>query len=99
MPKRGRAPINEEEMLQKMRKDLRDNVKGLISSEKEIFLISNCDKDKWDFDRLIEAISDSLSLCQKECLILSLSNFTRESLKRKVKLFKGKNYMLFNDYF
>ena len=101
MPKEGRAPINEEEMLQKMRKNLKDKVNKdkSICSEDEIFLISNYDKDKWDFDRLIKAISHSLSHRQKECLIFSLSNVTRESLKRKVKLFKGKNYMLFNDYF
>ena len=99
MAKTGKASIKEEEMLEEMRKFLKDNVEDLITHEKEIFLISNYDKDKWDFDRLIEAISDSLSLRQKECLILSLSNVTRECLKRKVRIFKGKDYMLFSDYF
>ncbi len=87
-PKEGKAPINEEEMLQKIRNDLEDNVKDLISSEKEIFLIGNYDKDKWDFDRLIEAISNSLPRFQKECLILSLSNVTRESLKERSRFLK-----------
>ena len=63
-------------------------VKDLISSEKEIFLISNYHTDKWDFDRLIEAISDALPVRQRECLTLSLSNVTRECLKRKAKLLK-----------
>jgi hypothetical protein len=65
-------------------------VKNLISSEKEIFLISNYHKDKWDFDRLIEAITEALPIRQRECLTLSLSNVTRECLKRKARFLKGK---------
>ena len=90
MPRVGRS-INEPEILERIRQNCMDNVKGLISSEKEIFLISNYDKEKWDFDRLIEAISDALPVLQRECLTLSLSNVTRESLKRKAKFFKGKD--------
>ncbi|CAB3999842.1 interferon-inducible GTPase 5-like [Paramuricea clavata] len=44
-PREGRS-INEQEILEKMNKDCIDNVKDLISSEKEIFLISNYHKDK-----------------------------------------------------
>ena len=93
MPKGGREQVNETEILKMIRKSCMDHVKDLISSEKEIFLINNYNKGKWDFDRLVEAINDSLSLRQRECLILSLSNVTRESLKRKVRIFKGKDYM------
>jgi hypothetical protein len=81
--------INEEEILEQIRNNCMIYVKGLISSERNIFLISNYHKDKWDFDRLIEAISDALPVIQRECLTLSLSNVTRECLKRKVKIFKG----------
>ena len=88
--KKGKS-VNEAEILEKIRKYCFENVKNLISSEKEIFLISNYNKEKWDFDRLISAISDALPIRQRECLTLSLSNVTRECLKRKAKIFKGKN--------
>ena len=89
-PSKDGRSINEPNILERIRVYCMDNVKDLISSEKEIFLISNYDKDKWDFDRLIEAISDALPVHQRECLTLSLSNVTRECLKRKAKFLKGK---------
>ena len=82
-------PINEPEILEAIRQDCLNNVKNLISSEKDIFLISNYDTNKWDFDRLIEAISDALPVLQRECLTLSLTNVTRKCLKRKAKFLKG----------
>ncbi len=89
-PREGKT-INEEEILEKIRNKCMNHVKDLISNERNIFLISNYDKEKWDFDRLIEAISVALPVIQSECLTLSLSNVTRECLKRKAKIFKGKN--------
>ena len=91
--KNGERPINEVEILETIRQDCTNNVKNLISSEKEIFLISNYDTDEWEFDRLIEAISDALPVLQRECLTLSLSNVTRESLKRKAKFLRGKYFL------
>ena len=90
MSKTGRKQVDEPEILKQIRQNCMDHVKDLISREKEIFLISNYDKDKWHFDRLIEAISDALPILQRECLTLSLSNVTRECLKRKAKIFKGR---------
>ena len=88
-PQRGRAPIDEEATLQKIRKYCMDNVKGLISSEKEIFLIGNYDKEKWDFDPLVKAIGKALPILQREVLILSVSNLTRGCLRRKAIFLKG----------
>jgi predicted GTPase len=85
----GRS-INEPEILKVIGENCMKNVKALISSEEEIFLISNYHKDKWDFDRLIAAISDVLPVRQRECLTLSLTNVTRECLKRKAKILRGK---------
>ena len=89
-PKKGRL-VNEAKILEKIRKNCLSNVENVINNEKEIFLISNYHKDKWDFDRLIEAISNALPIRQRECLTLSFSNVTRECLRRKAKIFKGKN--------
>lgn len=86
----GERAINEKEILEKIKQNCINNVKNLISSKKEIFLISNYDTDEWDFDRLIEAISEVLPVLQRECFILSLTNVTRECLKRKAKFLKGK---------
>ena len=91
MRKKGKAPINEAAMLQEIKSKIVYNVKNLASSEKEIFLIGNYDKDKWDFDRLIEAISNALPVRQRETLTYSLSNVTRECLKRKASFLKGRH--------
>ena len=90
-PMEGKT-VNEAEILEGIRNNCMHHVKDLISNERNIFLISNYDTEKWDFDRLIEAISETLPVLQRECLTLSLSNVTRECLKRKAKIFKGKNY-------
>jgi GTPase Era involved in 16S rRNA processing len=83
------SSVGEAEILKTIRQDCMYNLKGLVSSEKEIFLISNYYTDKWDFDRLIEAMSETLPVRQRERLTLSLSNVTRECLKRKAKFLKG----------
>ena len=87
--KRGKAPVNEEEKLEKIRSNCFDNVKDLITRRDDIFLISNYEREKWDFDRLIEAIEKALPDRQRECLTLSLTNVTRKCIKRKAKHFKG----------
>ncbi|CAB4003801.1 interferon-inducible GTPase 5-like [Paramuricea clavata] len=51
--------FNEKEMLEKIKRYCFENVKDFISSEKDIFLISNYDKERWDFFRLVEAIGDA----------------------------------------
>ena len=88
--KSGERAINEADILEEIRQDCIKNVKQLISSEEEIFLISNYDTNEWDFDRLIEAIGEVLPLLQRECFTLSLTNVTRKCLKRKAKFLKGK---------
>ena len=79
--KSGERAINEADILEEIRQDCIKNVKQLISSEEEIFLISNYDTNEWDFDRLIEAIGEVLPLLQRECFTLSLTNVTRNKKK------------------
>lgn len=71
-------------MLQKIRRNCKENLVDEagdpISSEDDIFLISNHDPDKWDFSRLTEAIH-----------ILSLNaliSLSKDILKRKVEVLK-----------
>ena len=79
---------NEEKMLKKMRKYCMQNVEGLISSENEIFLISNYEPHKWDFERLHAAIINALPVHQRECVI-----------QRKTWSLRGKSCLLFMYYF
>ena len=106
MQKKGKASINEDAVLQKIRRDCMVNTKDLISGEEDIFLIGNYDKDKWDLDRLVEAIGKALPILQRQSLVLSLSNVTRGCLRRKAMFLKGKNtyksasiMLLLHDFF
>jgi hypothetical protein len=69
-----------------------DNLEDVGAYDEVLFLISNHDPDKWDFDRLTQAILDVLPLRQKESLTLSLDLLTSHSkdiLKRKVEILRG----------
>ena len=85
--KRKRA-YNEEKMLKEIRKHCMRNVEGLISSENEIFLISNYEPNKWDFERLHAAIINALPVHQRECVI-----------QRKTWSLIGKSCLMFMYYF
>ena len=76
--------FSEAAVLQKIRRNCKENLVDEagdpISSEDDIFLISNHDPDKWDFSRLTEAIH-----------ILSLNaliSLSKGILKRKVEVLK-----------
>ena len=76
--------FSEATVLQKIRRNCKENLVdeagNPISSEDDIFLISNHDPDKWDFSRLTEAIH-----------ILSLNaliSLSKGILKRKVEVLK-----------
>ena len=56
-------------------------------------MISNHNPAKWDFDRLCQAILDTLPIYQRESLTLSLSILTSLStdiLQRKVEILKNR---------
>ena len=77
----GKAAMDEKETLQKIRKSTMEKVKDLISNEKEIFLISNYDKNQWDFSRLKNAVSEvreaTVAVRQGKCLNHYSSRITR----------------------
>ena len=84
-------------MLQKIRRNCIDNLVDEagkpISSEDDIFLISNHHPDKWDFSRLTEAILDALPTYKREALTLShsyLTSLSKAILKRKADVLKGR---------
>ena len=75
-----------------MEKKIRDycyeNAKDFGIREKEIFIISNFERDKWDFIDLVKAILDMLPTHQKEALTLSLKILSKDIVKRKVQTLK-----------
>ena len=89
--------FSEAAMLQKIRDNCKVNLVdddgNPISSDDDIFLISNHYPEKWDFSRLAQAILDALPRYQRQALTLSLSNLTsmsKDILKRKVDVLKGR---------
>ena len=83
--------FNEEAMLQKIRSDCSGNLGDLLSDVRDIFLISNHDRDKWDFARLLQAILNALPTYQRETLVLSLGNaVTNDIFQKKVEVLRGR---------
>lgn len=83
--------FNEEAMLQKIRSDCSENLGDLLSDVRDIFLISNHERDKWDFARLLQAILNALPTYQRETLVLSLGNaVTKDILQKKVQVLRGR---------
>ena len=83
--------FNEGAMLQKIRSDCSENLGDLLSDVRDIFLISNHDRDKWDFARLLQAILNALPTYQRETLVLSLGNaVTNDIFQKKVEVLRGR---------
>ena len=58
-----------DEILKRIRDDCMANVQIFLGSDDHVFLISNYHRDKWDFERLAEAIYAQLPKDQGEVLI------------------------------
>ncbi|XP_015770575.1 PREDICTED: interferon-inducible GTPase 5-like isoform X2 [Acropora digitifera] len=86
--------FNEKAMLMAIRRECAENLGDLLSSEEDIFLISNHLVNKWDFVRLTQAILDTLSRNERESLTLSLhqaiTRFSTEIFQRKVNVLKAR---------
>ena len=89
--------FNKGTVLQKIRRNCFWNLKGLLESSNDIFLINNHDSTKWDFVRLTQAILDVLRAHQRERLtpILNIvTSMSSDILQRKVKVLKGRIWKL-----
>ena len=83
-----------EALLQQIRADCSNNLGDLLSTEQDIFLISNHFPDKWDFSRLTTAILEALPRCQRESLTLTLTRLLTNIVKQKVDILKGRTWMV-----
>ena len=82
----------EESILSGIRKECHENLSGCAARKKNVFLISNHHKDKWDFPSLRKAILDALPPHQRESLILSLTMKSKDVMKLKVTALRGNWY-------
>lgn len=78
--------FNEDAMLEKVRCDIAKNLDDLLSKKQDIFLISNYHCDKWDYDRLTQAILQGLPTYQREAMTLSLTRLSEKMVERKVEV-------------
>jgi hypothetical protein len=96
---RRKKAFNEDVTLEEIRGNCLENLKSFGADDNVVFLISNHNGVKWDFDRLTKAILDGLPHRQKECLTLSLNLLTslsKDLLKRKVDTLRGNYRVLLN---
>lgn len=80
--------FNEEAMLKEIRTCCRKNLGDSLKNEEYIFLISNTATNKWDFDRLRQAILDAMPEYEQQSLTLTLNHRSTDMLKRKVEVLK-----------
>ena len=81
---------SEELTLTEIREECGENLSDLTESKKNVFLISNRYKDKWDFPCLRQTILDVLPPHQRESLTFSLTSDSKDVIKRKVEVIRGK---------
>ncbi|XP_028404301.1 T-cell-specific guanine nucleotide triphosphate-binding protein 1-like [Dendronephthya gigantea] len=80
-----------EDVIKEIRDDCRENLKkdGISINEDEIFLVSNHDREKWDFRLLIDVIMRRLPTLQKEKLTFSVKIKSKKIVSMKVKNWRG----------
>ena len=79
-----------EKLREKIRKYYQDKMKELEIRDEQVFLISNNHWHKPEFERLIDTIAKKLPEDLKEALVMSLAIVSKNVIKKKVEVFKGK---------
>ena len=86
--------FGEEAMLTKIPRNCLENLGDLLRDKKDVFLISNHERSKWDFVRLTQAILNALSRYQQESMTFSLgkaiTKSSTEKFQRKVDALKSR---------
>ncbi|KAL8220099.1 UNVERIFIED_CONTAM: hypothetical protein K2H54_038561 [Gekko kuhli] len=80
---RRRQNFSEEKTLEKIRKYCCDNLVEAGESHPKVFLVSSHDWSRYDFQSLLEAMGSELDEIKRYALITTLSNFSKETLKKK----------------
>ena len=81
--------VKEDVTLSTIREECLAGLRSFGADDEMVFLISNHEHTKWDFDRLTVAILDGLPVRHKESLTLSLLTQSKDLLKRKADVLRG----------
>nr|XP_034974976.1 interferon-inducible GTPase 5-like [Zootoca vivipara]XP_034974977.1 interferon-inducible GTPase 5-like [Zootoca vivipara] len=82
--------FNEEEVLEKMRNDLKKQLKKCFRNTiPQVFLISSWDLAKYDFPRLVETLEKDLPSLKRHAFLLSLPMFSPEVTEKKKSVLKS----------
>ena len=82
--------IDEKKFMNKIKMDYAKDMGKICDRNQDVFLIDNNEPDDWDFNLLVEAIKDELSPPKKESLTLSLPPRSKDDLKNRAEILKGK---------
>ncbi|XP_046843671.1 interferon-inducible GTPase 1-like [Xenia sp. Carnegie-2017] len=77
------SKFDEASVLKRMRTNCLENLICLIHDERDIFLIDNKATEKYDFDRLVQAVREAMSGKKRESFDVSLSKLTHATIKMK----------------
>ncbi|XP_046843675.1 uncharacterized protein LOC124437787 isoform X1 [Xenia sp. Carnegie-2017] len=80
--------IDEESVLERMRKDCLQNLKDLIDDKNDIYMIDNKAQDGYDFQRLKESIAEALPDEKKKHFADSLAIVTHAIIKLQANLLR-----------
>ncbi|CAB4027714.1 interferon-inducible GTPase 5-like [Paramuricea clavata] len=86
--------FNEEKTLKKIRNDCVENLRNLNNGEGKIFLVSNYDPNKWDFDRLKKEILNPSPSKQNKSLTIPLPTRSKDILRESIKIFRDRVWMV-----
>lgn len=87
-----RKRFKEDAMLEETRSNCAQWLGDLLSSEQDIFLISNHYPKKWDFPKLAESILKVMPKYKQESLTFALESFSPEIIRTKVDTLKQRTW-------
>ena len=90
--KKRKRGFKEDAMLEETRSNCAQWLGYLLSSEQDIFLISNHYPKKWDFPKLAESILKVMPKYKQESLTFALESFSPEIIRTKVDTLKQRTW-------
>ena len=90
--------FDEKAMLTKIRRECEEGLGDLLTDKRDIFLISNHEREKWEFVPLTNAILNALTRYQREamtlCLDAAIARSSNEIFRRKTDVLRGRIWMV-----
>uniref|UniRef100_A0A673CBH9 IRG-type G domain-containing protein n=1 Tax=Sphaeramia orbicularis TaxID=375764 RepID=A0A673CBH9_9TELE len=87
---RSQRDFNEENTLDRIRKNCTEGLEKLHIPSPKVFLISNFEPHQYGFERLCHTLEEELPQHQQHVLLLALPNISQEICNKKRKILKAK---------